>query len=155
MHSKREESHVMYFSVELLSLTCLCIFLCLWVSGASGAEGQVLRRLHPGSRNSLISCHCLHRGAGREVTHILNLILTLTRTSSDYHQDYWSVRALVLSWCGFGTHQHLLNDRWWPKLLTRDRPIIGQADYRHRYSAFRRISASAFSFNLMANKRSI
>lgn len=39
------------------------------VSGASGAEGQVLQRLHPGSGNALIRRHGVHRGTGREVTH--------------------------------------------------------------------------------------
>lgn len=41
---------------------------CLYVfSGASGAEGQVLQRLHPGSRNTFGSCHSLYWGARREV----------------------------------------------------------------------------------------
>lgn len=37
------------------------------VSGASGAKGKILQRLHSGSGNSPICCHSLHRGAGREV----------------------------------------------------------------------------------------
>ena len=53
---------------------------------------------------------------------------------------------------------HLVNKGFWfigghtpsrtqPKWIrTRDRPIIGRADYRRRYSAFWRISASAFFF---------
>lgn len=38
------------------------------VSGASGAEGEVLQRLHPGSGNPLVSCHRVHRGTRRKVT---------------------------------------------------------------------------------------
>lgn len=48
------------------------------VSGASGAEGQVLQRLHPGSGNALIRRHGVHRGTGREVTHTHGRITSIS-----------------------------------------------------------------------------
>lgn len=64
------------------------------VSGASGAEGQVLQRLHPGSGNALIRRHGVHRGTGREVTH--------THTRQDHvHQCRCDI-----------THVSFLTDTW-------------------------------------------
>lgn len=52
--NRQEVKADLLFQPQASVVTCLC------VSGASGAEGEVLQRLHPGSRNALFSSHRLH-----------------------------------------------------------------------------------------------
>lgn len=46
------------------------VLRCPVCPGASGAKGEVLQRLHPGSGDANVRRHRLHRGAGREVTRL-------------------------------------------------------------------------------------